>query len=475
MNLTLAQYIKEISSWWLNATDVVNSYLKKAKLEDSNYNAFLTFADEYISQNLDVFASRTLKAAPIGVKDQILTQGVRTTCGSKMLENYIPPYSATCFLNMENAWGLLLWKTNQDEFALGSSGENSAYWPTRNPHDVSRITWGTSSGSAAAVAADLCIAALWTDTGWSVRQPSSFCGVVGFKPTYWRVSRYGVQAAWSSLDQVWTITKTVEDAAILLGSIAWHDSKDATSVAKDDIKNWQQALQVSSISNFKIAVPNQYFEEWIDANVKAKIMDVIAQVKAMWAQVDFVDFPTLNLALPVYYIINPAEVSTNLARFDWIRYGYQENTFDKDTIYQYYQDVRKAGFWAEAKRRILVWTYVLSAWYYDAYYLKAQKVRMKLKQDFDKVFGAYDLIIWPVAPSVAWKLWTITDDPLKNYLEDIYTISVNLAWIPAMSLPVGKVEDDGKQMPVGLHILGPQWGEDKILGFANYLEKNLQK
>lgn len=474
MNLTLKEYLNKIQNWELKAEEVVNSYLNKAKQLNPNLNAYLRFHDDYIEKNISEFKNRPLKAAPIAIKDIILTKGYVSSCASKMLEDYVPPYSATCFQNLENAWWLMIGKANMDEFAMGWSWEKSAFGPTKNPHGTNRVSGWSSSGSASAVAADLCIAALWTDTWWSIRQPASLCWVVWIKPTYGRVSRFGVQAMASSLDQVWVFTKTVEDSKILLQSISGHDDNDATSIKIDDYKKWDEALEVKDLKNFKIAVPKQYFEEGIDENVKKVILESIEKAKSLGAQVDWIDMPILKYALAVYYIVVPAEVSTNLSRFDGIRFGYQEDTFDYDKIYEYYASIRAKGFGDEAKRRIMIWTYVLSAWYYDAYYVRAQKVRKKIKMEFDRVFADYDLIVWPVSPTVAWKIWQIIDDPIKDYLADIYTISVNLAWLPGMSLPVGFAEDQWENMPVWLHIVSNQWNEDKIFAFANVMEKNLK-
>lgn len=472
MNLTLKEYISKIESWELKVENVVDHYLQKSKT--SNLNAYLRFHEDYIQKNLENFKNRKLKAAPIAIKDIILTKDHVTSCASKMLETYVPPYNATCFEKLEQSGGLMIWKANMDEFAMGWSWENSAFWPTINPWWTNRVSGWSSSWSASAVAWDLCIAALGTDTWWSIRQPASLCWIVWIKPTYGRVSRFWVQAMASSLDQVWVLTKTVEDSKILLESISWYDSNDATSAHIDDYKKWDEALTLSDLKSFKVAVPKQYFEEWIDPKVKETVWNSIELAKSLWAQVDMIDMPILKYALAVYYIVVPAEVSTNLSRFDWVRFGYQEDTFNYDSIYEYYANIRSKGFGDEAKRRIMMGTYVLSAWYYDAYYLKAQKVRKKLKMEFDKVFGTYDLIIWPVSPTVAWNIWEITDDPLKNYLADIYTITVNLAGLPWMSLPVWLAEDKGENLPVWLHVIANHWAEDKIFGFANVLEKNIK-
>ena len=473
MNLTLKEYIAKVENWHLVPEEVVNNYLEKATKLNKDIFAFVRFHKDYIEKNINNLKNKKLKAAPIGIKDNILTKWYTTSCSSKMLEDYIPPYSATCFENLEKAGWLMIWKTNMDEFAMWSSTETSYFGKTKNPHDLERIPWWSSGWSAAAVAADMCIAALGTDTWGSIRQPASLCGVVGMKPTYGRVSRYWVQAMASSLDQVWTLTKTVEDSVILLDAISWYDPKDATSIKKDDKNSWYEALNIENLKWFKIAIIKQFFWEWLEKNVKEKVLEAIEQLEKLWAEIQWIDMPLINYALPIYYIVMPAEVSTNLARFDGIKFGYQEDTFDYDTIYEYYAWVRAKGFGDEVKRRIILGSYVLSAWYYDAYYLKAQKVRKKLKNEFDKIFNDFDAIVWPVSPSVAWKLWEKTDDPLKMYLSDIYTIPVNLAGLPAMSLPIWTVEEEWKQLPVGLHILAQQRNEDKIFAIGNVLKRNL--
>lgn len=473
MSLNLKSYIQWVKDWTIDVHQTLDSYLAKAKELNSKNNAFVRFHDDYAKNNIQNFKDLPLKWAPIGIKDIILTKWEISSCGSKMLENYVAPYSATCFQNLEKNWWLMIGKTNMDEFAMGGSNITSYFWPVKNPYWTNRVPGGSSWWAAASVAADMCIASLWTDTGWSIRQPASFCGVVWMKPTYGRVSRFGVQAMASSLDQVWPITKTVEDNIILLDAIAWHDSNDATSVKRNDSKSWYDALLTKDLKWLKIAVPKQYFEQWLDKNVKSTILESIETIKSLWAQVDEIDFPLLQYALAVYYIVMPAEASTNLSRMDGIRFGHQLDSFDFDTIYDYYAKVRAEWFGAEVKRRIMVWTYVLSAWYYDAYYKKAQKIRNKLKMQFEWFFKDYDLIVWPTSPTVAWWLDDKADDPLANYLADIYTITANLVWIPAMSLPVWYAEDKWEKMPVWLHILWKHWWEDKIYSLASVLEKQI--
>ncbi|MBS8121684.1 Asp-tRNA(Asn)/Glu-tRNA(Gln) amidotransferase subunit GatA [Candidatus Vampirococcus lugosii] len=471
MNLTLESYINHINSGELKAVDVLNNYLNKSKDLNKENNAFVRFHEEYANEFIKNSDSTILKGAPIGVKDIFLTKGLVTSCCSKMLQNYISPYSSTCFLNLEKAGACMIGKTNMDEFAMGSSTENSFFGPTINPYGKNRIPGGSSGGSAAAVASDMCIASLGTDTGGSIRQPASMCGVVGFKPTYGRVSRYGIQAMASSLDQAGVFTKTVKDAAILTKYMSGKDKKDATSLDLDFSDSLDLALQKDNLKGYKIAVINQFFSEGLDQGVKKIILDKIEEIKDKGAEVEYIDFSILDYALSVYYIIMPAELSTNLSRFDGIRFGHQDETFKYDDIYSYYSSIRNEGFQDEAKRRIMIGTYVLSAGYYDAYYLRAQKVRKLIKEEYDKIFSKYDAIVGPVSPTPAWKIGEKINDPIKMYLSDIYTIPVNLAGLPAMSLPAGNIEKDGESLPVGLHIIANQLKEENIFSIASVLEK----
>lgn len=475
MNLTLKEYIEKIKNKSLNPKQVFENYINKSKKLNWKLNAYISITDKYWEEKLEKNLNQTLMWAPIWVKDIILTKWIRTTCWSKMLENYIAPYSATCFEKLENSWWTLIGKTNLDEFCMWWSTENSYFWTTINPYWENRIPWWTSWWSACAVASDMCICALWTDTWWSIRQPASFCNVVWLKPTYGRVSRYWVQAMASSFDQVWTITKTVEDSKILLKEISWFDPKDSTSVQIYDFEKWDLALNQKDLKNMKICVANEYFWEWLAKSVKEKILESIERIKSLWAQVDFINIEMFKYALPTYYIIVPAEVSTNLSRFDWIRFWLSENTKDFDNIYKYYQKIRSDWFWNEAKRRIIIWSYVLSAWYYDEYYKKAQKVRKKIKMEFEKLLNDYDAIVWPVSPILPWKIWEIFDDPIANYLADIYTIIPNLCWMPAMSLPIWFINEWTEKLPVWLHIISNQWREDVLFRVWNVLEKDLNK
>jgi len=479
MNLTLKQYIEKIENW-TNPIEIIKEYLNKAKNDSLNAYVRLNEDPENVLKNewidfwdLDEHLAKNtvLKWAPIAVKDNFLTKGFITSAASKMLENYVSPYSSTVYKNLVKAWWIMIGKTNMDEFAMGSSTETSYFWPTKNPHDTNKIPGWSSGGSAAAVAADLAIAALWTDTGGSIRQPASLCGVVWFKPTYWTNSRYWIIAMASSLDQAWTFTKTVEDTVILSKLLAWYDVNDATSIKRNDINKWDEALNKTDLKWLKIALPEEFLWEWLQQWVKEKILEIVEKIKQLGWTVETVSMPLLKHALEAYYIIMPAEVSTNLARFDWIKYWYWENTFDFKNIYEYYAQVRANWFWKEAKRRILLWTYVLSAWAYERYYWQAQKVRRLIKQEYNRIFKDYDLIIGPTSPTTAWNIWAKTEDPLSMYLADIYTVPVNLAGLPAMSLPVWNASDTN--LPVGLHIIADQFNEEKIFHLWNVLEKIL--
>ena len=470
MSLTLTEYIQKVERWELDPAKIVYEYLEKAKSQNSTYNAYIHFLDGYVEQNLDHFKSRPLKVAPIAVKDNILIKGYRATCASKYLEDFVSPYTATHIQYLEKWGGLAIGKTNMDEYAMGWSGEHSYFWPARNPYDLDRVPGGSSSGSAVAVAADLALAAIGSDTWGSIRQPAALTGIVGVKPTYGRVSRFGVQAMASSLDQVWTFWKTVADAALLLKYISWWDPKDATSVAKDDTQEWEKSMENFKLKGVKIAIPNQFVGEGLEEEIKDRFLEVLEILKQHGVEVDFVDFQELDLALAIYYILMPAEVSTNLARLDGIKYWLQKNTFEWDSIYDYYEDIRAEGFGEETKRRILIGTYVLSEGYYDAYYRRALKLRNRLKKKFEALLKDYDFVLSPTSPLLPWKIWEKVDDPIKMYLADVYTVPVNLVWVPGMSLPIGKIPKDNVKLPIWLQIIANVWEEGKMFGFAQRLE-----
>jgi len=411
-----------------------------------------------------------LEGIPIAIKDNILVKDERTTAGSKILEDFISPYDATVIKKLKEAGAILFGKTNMDEFACGSSTETSYFGSTLNPIDKSRVPGGSSGGSAAAVANHEVIAALGSDTGGSIRQPASFCGIVGLKPTYGRVSRFGLLAMASSLDQIGTLTKTVFDAALLLKKIEGGDDLDSTSVNKEPI-NLRNIKKPNK--NIKMAVLKESFAQGIDKEVATAIKESIEKGKNYGFSIKEVSFPIIEYALAVYYIIMPAELSSNLARYDGIKYGYSiaKNPKQKaESLLDVYLTSRAEGFGPEIKRRIMLGTYVLSSGYYEAYYLQAQKVRALIKKGFDQIFKSYDLILTPTSPTTAFKLGEKIDDPLKMYLSDVYTVPVNIAGLPAISLPCGR---DKKGLPIGLQIIAPAWQEEKLLNAAYQWEKIL--
>ena len=482
-NLTISKTHRGLVKKEYSALEICQAYLEKIESEDKKINAFLTITkDLALSQakKVDDMISTGRKiplisAVPCAIKDIILVEDVKCTAGSKILENYIAPYDATVIKKLKGENCVILGKTNLDEFAMGSSTENSAFFPTKNPHNLARVPGGSSGGSAAAVAADECIFALGSDTGGSIRQPASFCGMVGLKPTYGAVSRFGLIAFASSLDQIGPITKTVEDAKIIFDVIKGKDEMDSTSVESPEIKNWEL-----KIKNLVIGVPKEYFTmptgrqvKGIDPEVEKVIKQAIKKYEEMGVKVEEISLPHTEYALPCYYIIASSEASANLARYDGIKYGH--STANNPTIQQsnnlldVYLKSREEGFGDEVRRRIMLGTYALSQGFYEAYYLRAQKVRTLIKNDFDKAFKNVDAIFTPVSPTPAFKLGEKIDDPLTMYLSDIFTISVNLAGLPALSLPCGKVDN----LPVGLQIIGKPFEESKILEIGKIFEKNL--
>jgi len=400
---------------------------------------------------------------PVAIKDNICTEGIRTTCSSKILENFVPPYDSTVIKKLKGPGSILVGKTNLDEFAMGSSTENSSFGHTRNPWDITRIPGGSSGGSAAAVSADMCIAALGSDTGGSIRQPAAFCGVVGLKPTYGRVSRYGLVAFASSLDQIGPITKNVKDAAILLNVISGHDPHDSTSagVAAPDFTS----VIGQDIRGLKLGVPKEYFTEGIDPEVESAVKQAIRKLESLGAIPVEISLPHTGYAVAAYYILATSEASSNLARYDGVKYGLR---VEGEDLIEIYMKTREQGFGAEVKRRIILGTYTLSSGYYDAYYKKAQQVRTLIKHDFDRAFDKVDVIVTPTTPSPAFKTGEKTDDPLQMYLADIFTISVNLAGVPGMSIPCGFASGD---LPVGLQLIGKHFDEESILKIAYAYEQ----
>ncbi len=405
-----------------------------------------------------------LEGIPVVIKDNMCTKGTLTTCSSKMLHNFVPPYNATVVEKLAAEGAAMLGKSNLDEFAMGSSTENSRFFATRNPWDHERVPGGSSGGSAASVAADETVFALGSDTGGSIRQPAAFCGVVGLKPTYGAVSRFGLIAYASSLDQIGPFTKDITDCALVMNAIAGHDPKDSTSVDFD--KPDYTSFLVNDVKGMKIGIPREYFVAGMDPAVRTVIDNAIKKYEELGAICEEVSLPHSEYALPVYYIIAPAEASSNLACYDGVRYGYRDETAD-DMVTMFIR-TRSEGFGTEVKRRLMLGTYVLSSGYYDAYYLKALKVRTLIKQDFDRVFEKYDLILTPTSPTTAFKFGDRAEDPMQMYLSDIYTSSVNLAGIPGISIPGGFV--DG--LPVGLQLIGKAFGEGTILRAAYAFEQN---
>jgi aspartyl-tRNA(Asn)/glutamyl-tRNA(Gln) amidotransferase subunit A len=409
-------------------------------------------------------ADSPLLGIPIAVKDNFLTQGLRTTAASKMLREFTPPYDATAIARLRQAGAVIVGKTNLDEFAMGSSVENSAFFATRNPWNASRIPGGSSGGSAAAVAADECLAALGTDTGGSIRQPAACCGIIGLKPTYGRVSRYGIIAFASSMDQVGPMTKDVRDAALLLETVAGHDPCDSTS-AERPVPDYAAALD-RQIDGLRIGVPREYFAAGIQPEVERAVRTAVAELEKQGATTEIISLPHTDYAVAVYYVVATAEASSNLARYDGMRYGYRAAAGD---LNQTYMLTRNEGFGPEVKRRIMLGTYVLSAGYYDAYYLKAQRVRTLIRRDFEAAFKRCDVIVTPTAPTTAFLIGEKTRNPLEMYLSDIFTISVNLAGLPALSLPCG-FDQDG--MPIGMQIIGKHFDEGTILRVAHHYERS---
>jgi aspartyl-tRNA(Asn)/glutamyl-tRNA(Gln) amidotransferase subunit A len=451
-----------------SSVDLTKACLAQIKKLNTKLNAFITVTEkealaEAKAVDKKIAAGKEigiLEGVPVALKDNILVKDIRATAGSKILENYVAAYDATVVEKLKAAGAVILGKTNLDEFAMGASTETSYFGPTKNPHDPTRVPGGTSGGSAAAVAADTCIYALGSDTGGSVRQPASFCGVVGMKPTYGAVSRYGLMAMASSLDQIGPIAKTAEDAEIVFDVIRGKDLMDSTTVR--ETRNEKREAK-TNIRNLKIGLPKEYFVAGMDSAVEKCVREAVKKLEKVGAKVREVSLPHAKYTLATYYLIVPAEVSANMARYDGIRYGYR--TEKAKNLLETYQKTRAEGFGDEVKRRIMLGTYALSAGYYDAYYLQAQKMRTLIRQDFEKVFKEVDCLITPTAPTTAFKIGEKIDDPLTMYLSDVFTVSANVAGLPAISVPCGKV---GK-LPVGLQIMTPWFSEKNLFGIANLI------
>ena len=470
--LGIDQARKRVQSGQTTAVALAEGFYRTIAAEDPNIHAWLALAKERAlaqAERIDAMAARgeslpPLAGVPIGIKDVLTMRGAPATAGSKILEGYRPPYDATAVARLEAAGAVLLGKLNCDEFAMGSSNENSAYGPVHNPRALDRVPGGSSGGSAAAVAANMAVATLGTDTGGSIRQPASFCGVVGLLPTYGRVSRYGLIAFASSLDRVGPFAHTVEDAAILLGVLAGHDPLDATS-SREPVPDYPAALD-NPVKGLRIGVPEEYFGEGLDDEVRASIEKAMDALRAAGCTLHKVSLPHTRYAVPTYYVLATAEASSNLARFDGVRYGYRAT--DTNTLGRMYRQTRDAGFGKEVKRRILLGTYVLSAGYYDAYYRKAQQVRTLLTRDFQRAFSQVDALLTPTAPTPAFRLGEKTDDPLSMYLADIYTVTANLAGICGISVPSAASKDG---LPIGAQILGRHFDESTVLRAARAVEQ----
>jgi aspartyl-tRNA(Asn)/glutamyl-tRNA(Gln) amidotransferase subunit A len=469
-DLSVAGVARALRERQYSSVQLTETLLARIGASQPQLNAFITVSSESAlaaareaDQRLAAGERAPLLGVPVAHKDIYCTQGERTTCGSRMLSNFISPYDSTVTARMRAAGAVTLGKTNMDEFAMGSSNETSHFGPVRNPWNPEYVPGGSSGGSAAAVAARLTPAATATDTGGSIRQPAALCGVTGLKPTYGRVSRYGMIAFASSLDQGGMIATTAEDAALLLGVIAGFDKRDSTSVERD-VPDYVAALG-RPLAGVKVGLAGEFFDTGLDPAVGQAVEQAIEVLKGQGASIHPLSLPNLPYSVPTYYVVAPAECSSNLARFDGVRYGHRcENPRDLKDLYE---RSRAEGFGAEVKRRIMTGTYVLSAGYYDAYYLKAQRVRQLIASDFNRAFGAIDVLLGPTTPTVAFKLGAKTDDPVTMYLNDIYTIGANLAGLPAMSLPCGFAHD----LPVGLQLIGPHFSEERLLNVAHQYQQ----
>lgn len=471
MSLTAVELGKKIKAKEISVTEATQAYLDQIEKVENDVHSYVTIdkegalkrAEEVQKMIDDGTLLSPLAGVPVAIKDNMCTKGTRTTCSSKILENFVPTFTSEAVLNLEKAGAVIIGKTNMDEFAMGSTTETSYYGVTRNPWNLEHVPGGSSGGSCAAVAAGECAYALGSDTGGSIRQPSSFCGVTGIKPTYGTVSRYGLIAYGSSLDQIGPIAKDVTDCATILETIASHDVKDSTSVERE--YDFTSAL-ADDVKGMKIGIPRDYFGDGLSADVKEQILNAVKVLEEKGAVVEEFDLSLVKYAIPAYYIIADAEASSNLARFDGVKYGYR--TEEYEGLHNMYKKTRSEGFGAEVKRRIMLGSFVLSSGYYDAYYLKALRTKALIKQAFDKAFAKYDMIVAPAAPTTAPELGKSLSDPMKMYLSDIYTISVNLAGLPGISIPVGK---DSKGLPIGMQLIGDCFQEKKIIQAAYTFEQ----
>ena len=471
LNLSLKEISQALEKKKFTSVELTHFFLNRVKKHNPSLNAFITVDEskslamaEKADQLIQSGKKSILTGIPIAQKDIFCADGWKTTCGSKMLDNFISPYDSTVIQKFNNTGAVNLGKTNMDEFAMGSSNETSYFGPVKNPWNLNCVPGGSSGGSAAAVAARLAPAATGTDTGGSIRQPASLCGFTGLKPTYGLVSRYGMIAFASSLDQAGPMAISAEDCALMLDVMTGHDQKDSTSLNRKK-ENYSNSLD-NEIEGLRIGIPKEFFEDGLDSNVQKLIEEALKQYEKLGAKIVDISLPNNHLAIPAYYVIAPAEASSNLSRYDGVRYGYRTKEYD-DLMDMYFK-TRQEGFGDEVKRRILIGTYVLSAGYFDAYYLKAQKIRRLISNDFKTAYEKCDVIMGPSAPSVAFKSGEKQEDPLAMYLQDVFTISTNLAGLPAMSIPAGFVNE----LPVGLQLIGNHFEESKILNVAHIYQKN---
>jgi aspartyl-tRNA(Asn)/glutamyl-tRNA(Gln) amidotransferase subunit A len=470
--MRIRETVNRIKNREISCSQLLEEQIPKIEKSQIKLNAYINLffdrakkrAEEFDSEISGARDPGPLTGIPVAVKDNMLLKDTPATCGSKILENYISPYTATAVARLEGAGAIIVGKTNMDEFAMGSSGENSAFGPVRNPHDTDRIPGGSSSGSAAAVADGAVLAALGSDTGGSIRQPAAMCGAVGMKPTYGLVSRYGLVAFASSLDQIGSITGSVQDACEILRVIAGHDPKDSTSLDAE-IPDYISGLE-DGVKGLRLGILDEYIAEGLQQSIKERILNTASELRKNGAEVKQVSLGLTKYAVSSYYIVAPAEASSNLSRYDGVKYGYR--TPAAEDLIKEYSKTRREGFGPEVKRRIMLGTFALSSGYYEAYYLKAQKVRTLMKNDFEKIFRNVDLILAPATPTTAFRLGEKTEDPLSMYLSDVYTISANLAGIPAVSVPAG-FDENG--LPVGCQLMGPYLSEKKLLRAARQIEK----
>ncbi len=473
LNLAMWEVRELLKKKEISCVEVVKNLLSEIEKKDADLHSYLYINPDAVrdAEKVDGKIAQgeplgALEGVPVAVKDNICVKGMPATCASKMLENFYPPYDATVIERMKKAGAIVIGKTNMDEFAFGSSTESSAFGPTKNPFDARCVPGGSSGGSAAAVGARLCFGALGSDTGGSIRQPAAFCGTVGLKPTYGRVSRYGLIAFASSLDQIGPVTRDVKDACIMMDVIAGRDEKDSTSV---DIHTPDYTCCLKGeIKGLKVGVPEEYFASGIDSGVRDKVSGAIKKIEELGAEIKTISLPHTQYGIAVYYVIATAEASSNLARFDGVKYGYRSPKYKN--LHEMYANTRGEAFGGEVKRRIIMGAYVLSSGYYDAYYIKAQKVRSLIRKDFTDAFKQVDVIVTPTTPELPFKLGEKKEDPLKMYLSDIFTANINLAGLPAITLPVGFVEE----LPVGMQVIAPLFREDKIIEVAYAVEQMLK-